>query len=105
RTVQARAAREHIPAPDTLVLASFNVDPLRFAPESGEDFYARLLERLRRGPGVKAAAVVSNGLITGTLGRDSVTRVWTDGSQPDGVSVAAFHVTPNTFDAVGIPMT
>jgi predicted permease len=102
RTVQARTARENIPAPDTLVLASFNVDPLRLAPQAGEDFYARLLERLRRVPGIKAAAVVSNGLITGTLGRDGVTRVWTDASPPDGTSVPAFHVTADAFAAVGI---
>jgi predicted permease len=102
RTIQARAAGEHIPSPETLVIASINVDPLRLAPEAGEHFYARLLERVRRIPGVKTAAVVSNGLITGTVGRDGVTRAWTDPAAPDGAPVTAFSVTPDVFAAVGV---
>ena len=55
RTVQGAATNERIPHPETLVLASFDVDPLRLSRDAGNDFYRRLLDRVSRVPGVAAA--------------------------------------------------
>jgi putative ABC transport system permease protein len=104
KTVQTAAKHEHIPKPESLVLASFNVDPLRFAPETGEDFYARLLDRVRRVPGVAAASIASNGIVVGGTARDNYTTVWTADSDPAGTNTLAFHVSPEFFTAIAVPM-
>ena len=104
KTVQAAAKREHIPNPDSMVIASFNVDPLRFAAEAGEDFYARLLARVRRVPGVAAASMASNGVVVGGAARDNYTSVSTADSAAAGTSTLAFHVSPEFFTAIAVPM-
>jgi predicted permease len=104
KTVQGAAKREHIPNPDRLVIASFNVDPLRFAAETGEDFYARLLARVRRVPGVAAASLASNGIVVGRTARDNYTNVSTADSDPAGTNTLAFHVSPEFFTAIAVPM-
>ena len=102
KTVQGAASREHVPSPEDLLVASFNVDPLRFAPQAGEHFYAQLLDRVQRLPGVAAAAVASNGIVIGTAGRDSYARAWTAESPAEGSSHPAFYVSPDFFAAIGI---
>jgi predicted permease len=104
KTVQAAGKREHIPNPESLVIASFNVDPLRFPAEAGEDFYARLLDRVRRIPGVAKASIASNGLVIGEAARDNYTSVWTDDSGSPGTNTLAFHVSPDFFTAIAVPM-
>ena len=106
KTVQAAGKREHIPNPESLVIASFNVDPLQFAAEAGEDFYARLLDRVRRVPGVAAASIASKGIVIGEPepARDNYTSVWTDDSGPADTNTLAFHVSPEFFTAIGVPM-
>ena len=104
RTVQAANANEHVPAPDTLLLAQFNVDPLRLEPEAGEDFYRRLLDRATALPGVAAAGLASNGLIIGTIGRDGLVRVATTETTTEPKPAVAFHVSGDLLGAVGVPL-
>ena len=65
KTVHAAAASEPIADPESLVLAALDVDPLRLAPEAGEEFYRQLLDRVNRIPGVAAAGFAPRGIVTG----------------------------------------
>ena len=102
KTVRAASPTEHIPAPESLVLATFDLDPLRFAAGAGEDFYTRALNRVRAVPGVASAAVASNGLVSGLSRRDNYAPVWVEDSAAAGTSVPAFHVTANFFATLGV---
>ena len=104
KTVQLSATREYIPDPERLLLTSFDLDPLRLEREAGEDFYRRLLDRVRVIPGVAAAGFSTRGLVFGPIHGDSAARVWLPDSPPDGVPVTAFYVTPGLVDAVGVSM-
>lgn len=104
KTVQASAANETIPHPDTLVLASFDIDPLRLSREAGDDFYRRLLDRVSRIPGVAAAGFAPLGLTTGGLSSDESATIWLPGSPDKGGNQLASQVSARFFDAVSIPL-
>jgi predicted permease len=104
KTVQAAATEERIPDPDRLVMTSFDLDPLRMDPEAGDDFYRRLLDRVSAIPGVAAAGLSTNGLVTGAGNGDDVLRVWLPGSPPEGRTERAYQVSGRLLDAVGLPL-
>ena len=94
-----------IPAPERLVLASFDLDPLRMAPTEAQVFYQRLAERARLIPGVSDAGLSSGGLITGATHRRSRVRIWTSGSPPEGNGgFTPVLVSPGALEAIGVPL-
>ena len=103
-TVQASATQEHVPDPQRLIHASFDLDPLRLDRDAGEDFFRRLLDRVSVIPGVAAAGLSTRGLVVGTIQGDAFARVWLRDSPPDGQSLVAFQVSPGLLDAVGVPI-
>ena len=92
-----------IPDTHTLVLASFDLDPLRLPPEAGEEFYSGLLARVRSLPGVTAAGLSTSGMVRGAF-YGSGRRMWGPNSPPQGEGVLSFQVTPGALDAIGVPM-
>jgi hypothetical protein len=104
KTGESAAARETIPHPETLLLATYDVDPLRLSREAGDDFYNRLLDRVSRMPGVIAAGYAPRGLVTGGLSSDDTVTVWLPGSPAEGKAQAATHVTWRVHDALSIPL-
>ena len=104
KTVQAAAAHEMIPHPETLVLATYDVDPLRLSREAGDDFYRRLLDRVSRIPGVAAAGFAPRDLMTGGVSSDQSVTIWLPGSPDRGISQLASHVSSRFLDAVSIPL-
>ena len=105
RTVLAANPREAlIPDPQLLVMTTIDVDPLRFAPEAGEEFYQRLIERVRVVPGVSAAGLSTPGLIRGAVAVSGA-RLWLPDSPPEGRrGFVPMQVTPETLPAIGMPM-
>jgi predicted permease len=102
--MHASAPREHVPSPETLAIGTFDLDPLRYEPGAGEEFYRRLVDRVRRVPGVAAAGLSTRGLVIGTVGRDVYARVLLPGAAEDGKRVLAYHVSSGFLDAMGVPM-
>ena len=49
--------------PEHLVLASFDLDQLKFTRPAAQDFYSRLLDEVRRMPGIENAAVARRGAL------------------------------------------
>lgn len=92
-----------IPSPQTLVMTTFDLDPLRLSPEAGDDFYSRLLERIQRLPGVADAGLSTTGLINGAF-YGSGRRMWAPNGPAEGQSVLAFQVTDGAFNAIRVPV-
>lgn len=94
-----------IPSPERLVLASFDLDPLRMLPEESEAFYTRLLSRAHQLPGVSNAGLSSTGLVVGVMGSTTYLRIWT-GSTPDEGSTrfTAILASPGALEAIGVPL-
>jgi len=84
------------------MLAAVDVDPLRFEPQAGEEFYRQLVDRVSRLPGVVTAGFAPRGVVTGQVGRDTLTRIWVSGVSDDGTSQVAFCVSPRLLDAVAV---
>jgi predicted permease len=105
RTVQRMTPVETVPDPDRLVLASFDLDPLRVAPQVGEDFYNRLLERVSARPDVAAAGLLGGAGFWGAMGRNITLRVWlpTDAQTERRLSFVA-TVRGNVLGAMGLPL-
>ncbi len=94
-----------IPSPERLVLASFDLDPLRMATEEEEAFYTRLLSRVRQIPGVSKAGLTTPGLLSAVMGSTAYLRVWTDSTPADGSRLTAILASPGALEAVGVPLT
>jgi hypothetical protein len=92
-----------IPAPDTLVLATFDLDPLRMSPGAGDEFYRRLLEKVEQLPGVTAAGWSTSGLVHGAF-YGSGRRIWVPNGPPQGEGVISFQLTARALDAIDVPL-
>jgi predicted permease len=107
RTVFAANPNEaSIPSPDRLVIASFDLDPLRMPPGAGQQFYERLGQRVRQIPGVNDAGFSTPGVVAGAvrLARYSP-RLWLPDSPPGGQrGFLAMELTPGGLGAIGVPM-
>ena len=109
RTVFAANPNEaSIPAPDRLVIATFDLDPLRMAPEAGQLFYEKLAQRVRQIPGVSAAGFSTPGLVAGAIHSSRLRhspRLWLPDSPPAGQrGVLTMELTPGGLAAIGVPM-
>ncbi|HJR61121.1 MAG TPA: ABC transporter permease [Vicinamibacterales bacterium] len=106
RTVFASNPREaQIPDPQLLVMTTIDLDPLRFTPEAGEAFYQRLVDRVRRVPGVSGAGSSTTGLVRGSLGDVAPARLWLPDSPPEGKrGFIPMQVSPGALSAIGMPL-
>jgi predicted permease len=104
KKMHASTPREHIASPETLDIASIDIDPLHYQAVAGQDFYRRLEDRVGRLPGVAAAGLATPGLLAGAIGRDAYARVLLPGASEDGKRHLAFEVSPGFLDAIGVPL-
>lgn len=106
-TFRASMAGSGIPDPDRVLEAAFDLDHLDVPQPAGDDFYRRLLDRVRVHPAV-AAAAITNGLTLSRVGLSSGQisfRLWpVDEAPPDGSPTAAIHVEGNLFDVLGLDL-
>lgn len=94
-----------IPSPERLVLASFDLDPLRLSADEADVFYQRLVDRARQIPGVSSAGISTPGLVTGAMGRTTPLRVWTPTTPVEGSGeFLSMLVSPGALDAIGVPL-
>jgi predicted permease len=94
-----------IPSPERLVLASFDLNPLRMSPEESEIFYQRLVARARQIPGVSNAGVSTPGLATGFMGKTTPLRAWTPATPAEGSrGFLPMLVSPGALDAIAVPL-
>ncbi len=91
------------PGFDTRHIALADLDPgsLGYKPEKVKDFYARLLERVRRLPQVTSASYAANLPLgtsrqTGTAGKFS--------ADPNAIPISVFRVEPGLLATMGIPL-
>jgi predicted permease len=92
------------PGFDTRHIAMANLDPgsLGYTPEKVKDFYARLIERVRRLPGVTSASYAAS-LPLGTS-RQEGTAGKIVGHDPDAIKISVFHVEAGLLKTMGIPL-
>jgi putative ABC transport system permease protein len=107
RTVFAANPNEtSVPSPDRLVLASFDLDPLRMTPGEGERFYERLERRVRLIPGVRDAGFTDRGLVASAMApRRIVPRLWLSDSPSTGQrGFLAFGASPGGLAAISVTL-
>jgi predicted permease len=107
RTVFAANPNEaSIPSPDRLVIASFDLDPLRMPPDAGQEFYERLGQRVRQIPGVVDAGLSTPGLVAGAMRSTRYSpRLWLPDSPAGGQrGFLAMELTPGGLAAIGVSM-
>ena len=93
--------------PDRLLMASFDLDQLKFAPEDASSFYTRLLEAARTLPGVESAGIARRTAVW-TFGRGkgpgSVV-VWKAGEGPgEGEVVIGGFAGGELFQTLGLDL-
>jgi predicted permease len=92
------------PGFDTRHIAMADLDPgsLGYTPEKVKDFYVRLLDRVKRLPGVTSASYAAF-LPLGTS-RQQSTAGKLVGSDPNAIPVDVFRVEPGLLETMGIPL-
>jgi putative ABC transport system permease protein len=83
-------------------LAQLNPSTLGYTPEKVKDFYARLLDRVERLPGVTSASYVAF-LPLGTS-HQTTTAGKLVGNDPNAIRVAVFRMEPKLLGTMGIPL-
>lgn len=90
--------------PDQLLLTSFDLDQLRYSPETAADFYQRLLDAASRLPGVEAVGLARPTSVW-TFGRGAgpgSVVVRTHGREPE--VVVGGYAGGDLFGAIGLPV-
>jgi putative ABC transport system permease protein len=92
------------PGFDTRHIALADLDPgsLGYSPEKVKDFYARLLDRVRRLPQVTSASYAAS-LPLGTS-RQAGTAGKILGSDPNAIPISVYRVEPGLLGTMGIPL-
>jgi predicted permease len=92
------------PGFDTRHIALADLDPgsLGYTPEKVKDFYARLLDRVRRLPQVSSASYAAS-LPLGTS-RQAGTAGKILGQDPNAIRVSVYRVEPGLLGTMGIPL-
>jgi macrolide transport system ATP-binding/permease protein len=91
--------------PENVLLASFDLFPNGYTPQTGRAFHQQLLQRVETLPGVEAATIARR-LPLGFSGSSSTT-VNIDGYEPrpnENMSIEVNNVGPNYFRAMEIPL-
>jgi predicted permease len=104
RTVWKASAVDLGFEPDGKLLVSLDVARQGYSPERGAAFYAELLERIRRAPGVEAAGL---GNVVPVQSSGMRTSADIEGYRPppgEYVNVDLTMVSPGYFGALGIPL-
>ncbi len=92
------------PGFDTRHIALANLDPgsLGYTPEKIKDFYARLLDRVRRLPQVTSASYAA--FLPLGMSRQAGTAGKSLGHDPNAISVSVYRVEPGLLGTMGIPL-
>lgn len=85
-----------------IALATLAPGSLGYSPEKVNDFYARLLERTRRLPGVTSASYTAFLPLGTSRSETSVSKQ--SGKDPNAVTVDLYRVQPGFFRTMGIPL-
>jgi predicted permease len=99
RTLQNLTSVELGFDPKGLLIFSVNPSLNAYSQDDTDRYFDRLLDRLRRTPGVTSAALVENVLVGGLT---SNTTMVVDGSEPR--SILFNHVSPGFFESMRIPL-
>ena len=93
-----------VPDAERLLVASFDLDKLRYTPQQSRDFYARLATDARKLPGARAV-VVAGGDLWGPLPFDGQLQVWRQ-EDPPGTSrkVHATYTAGDLHGVLGVPL-
>jgi predicted permease len=85
-----------------VVLAELDPGSLGYSPEKVKDFYERLLDRVKRLPGVTSASYAA--LLPLGTSRQAGTAGKILGHDPNAISVYVFRVEPGLLKTIGIPL-
>jgi hypothetical protein len=93
------------PGFDTHHIALADLDPgsLGYSPEKVKDFYARLIDQVKRLPGVTSASYASS-LPLGTSRREISSAGKLLGKDPNAIRVTVLRVDPGFLQTMGIPL-
>lgn len=93
--------------PEHLVLASFDLDQLKFTRPAAQDFYSRLLDEVRRMPGVENAALARRGALWTWgrgKGRSSIVAWGPDDAPRDGELYLGGYAAGDLTGTVGLQL-
>ena len=93
-----------VPDAERLLVASFDLDKLRYTPQQSRDFYGRLATDAQKLPGARAV-VVAGGDLWGTLPFDGQLQVWRQGDPPGTPrKVHATYTAGDLHGVLGVPL-
>ncbi|HJR61119.1 MAG TPA: ABC transporter permease [Vicinamibacterales bacterium] len=94
-----------VPDPAGLIVASFDVDKLRYTPEQAREFYDRLAAGARTLPGARSSTV-AGGNLWGPLPFLGLLQVWLPADAPGSPRKAyAVYTAGDLFTTLGLPLT
>ena len=89
---------------DRLYMTSFDTTPVHYTEDQTRRFYKDLLEKARRAPGVRSAALISGIPLLGGGGITMVPEGYTLPANQESISVPNFYVSDGYFVTGGIPI-
>ncbi len=89
---------------DRLYMTSFDTTPVHYTEDQTRRFYKDLLEKARRAPGVRSAALISGIPLLGGGGITMVPEGYTLPANQEAISVPNFYVSDGYFVSGGIPI-
>ncbi len=89
---------------DRLYMTSFDTAPVHYTEDQTRRFYKDLLEKARRAPGVRSAALISGIPLLGGGGITMVPEGYTLPANQESISVPNFYVSDGYFVSGGIPI-
>src|SRR5579863_9566424 len=89
---------------DHLYLTSFDTGPVHYTDDQTRRFYKDLLDKTRRAPGVRSAALISGIPLLGGGGVSLVPEGYTLPPKQEAISVPNFYVSDGYFATGGMPI-
>jgi predicted permease len=96
RTLDAGFDRDHV------AVFAFDPSSARYTPQHARGLEARLLDRTRALPGVRAAAIAGRGLMRGTGLKATITHVGQKATPPDNLNTSIHSISQGYFETLGI---